>query len=417
MSMTYDWEGVTEPGHPAQRGLGATRPKRVRGTDTTDGDEATVSRNLRARGIHPSSIRPHSRLGLLDRFRTVKTEHQLTFYESMAFLENTSLQRSLAICARRCRDPHYATAIAGAAHDVANGVAIDDAFSRHPQEFDNLQCAMVRAGRESAELPATFRNLAKMLGNLYKTQTSVKDALRGPAILSLLSLAGLVFMLVWFVPQMELMLSAVHTAIPAPTVFVIWLSQMASNILTWIVLGGGAAAAYVGWRYFMSEPRNAVAWERLLAKTPVLGTLMEQHATARVARVLAVVSRAVNSSRAVDLVVPLATSSRHRLALEQIARDCREGVSIDAAFARVDAFDPMLAQYLETGRISADISGACDKVADFLEREVQRGTDALTAAIEPLLTVVISTAFTLLVLALYLPYLALLTSLNNGGGQ
>jgi type IV pilus assembly protein PilC len=335
----------------------------------------------------------------------------------MAFLDQVTTQKALQICAKRCRNERYATAILGVAHDFVNGVPLDEALARRPKEFSAIEVAMVRAGQRASEMKSTYSNIGQMLQNLYETETACWDALRGPGILSFFAVGGIWFMLAWFVPQMASLLSAVGGKMPAPTMFVLWLSGVAINPLVWLASAGLLVGAIWLWRWLMHDPSFALRVGNGIASIPKIGSLVQQFMTARVARALSVTGRALAAGKAVELIIPLARWRRYRMALEQIAKSIRDGREIEEAFAETNVFDPMLVQYLETGREAAALDAACERVADFLEREVQRSLKALTELIEPILTAVISAVFTVVVLALYLPYLDMLNDamkMTNG---
>jgi type IV pilus assembly protein PilC len=216
---------------------------------------------------------------------------------------------------------------------------------------------------------------------------------------------------------MKALLDALNTPLPWPTQVVLWCANVLSSWIFWVVVVILISGATVAWRAAMAEPRFAVRWEAFAVKwIPVIGELLEKSYTARIARVYGVVMNAVSPSRAAQLVIPLAQTTRHRLALESVAEAVAMGVSASAAFEATGAFDPMLPQYLEVGEAGSNVPEACERVAVFLEREVKRGTMALTQAIEPVLTVLVSAVFTVVVLAMYLPYLTVIQTLSNNNG-
>jgi|GEM_PF-6256374 len=410
--MIYQWQGLLDPSNPLNNAIGS-KPRRIRGTEVSDSGPQAVSRVLRERGIEPIRITQYRRPAWLERFLPIKTEHQLAFFESMNFMDVVPMPRAIALCAQRCLDQRYATALAAIARDTELGLPLHEAMERRPLEFNPLQVAMVRAGTAAARLPETYKHLGFLLQNKYNTVAAVRSALLGPLLLLVASAFVVVFMLMWFVPQMRLVLDYLHQPIPPATAIVLWLSTLAMSPLVWLAVLLSTLASVAGGWYILQISRARLWLEQRLAKAPVFGALADKVVTARVARVLAVVLRALGTTRAVKLLIPLAITLRHRLALEQIAADCTAGVPLDEAFARVGAFDPMLTQYLTSGKAGAKQAEACEKVATFLEHEVARKTADLTAQIEPAITIVITTVFTVLVLVLYQPFLTVMQSLGS----
>jgi type II secretory pathway component PulF len=408
--MIYYWTGITDPAHPLQA---ATKPRRISGTEVSDADVSTVSRVLRDRGIEPLRIRSRERPLWIERFRKVKTEYQLAFFESMHFMDALSVQRGVSLCAQRCRDPRYATALAAIAQDVARGMPLDEAMESRPFEFSRLQVAMVRAGRDAAALRPIFKHLAALLQSQYTTLASIRGALLGPAMLAVLAGGVILLMLDWFVPQTKTILDYLHTPVPPMTQFVLMLSALVSSPFVWFVTIVSALGIGMVTAYFWSMPRYRLWIEHRLARVWIFGSLMDKAVTARVARVLSVVLRTVGTARAVRLVMPLAMTLRQRLALEQIAKDCEAGKPLDEAFRRTRTFDPLLDEYLTVGAAGAKQGEACEKVAAFLEAEVARTLEYLTATIEPTMTLGLSAFFTALVLILYMPFMSVMDTIGS----
>lgn len=389
------------------------KESRVKGILTVDGTLIDASRELRAKNISATKITPQASVSKASRFLKVKTEHQLRFYESMSFLTSLSQSQAVTTCANRCIDKNYTIALRSTAVDLKAGTELDRAMEKHPRYFPPLQVAMIRAGREAAALPETYKTLAAMLDRDYDTSNIVKDALTGPAFLGVLGIGAIIFMFSFFVPRMQELLAVVNRPLPEPTKIVIAISHATLNPWLWVIVIGLILGTYFGWRKGMENQRFALKWDYQISRIPVLGSLIEKTATARIARTLGVLIRAVSPSKAVRLCVPLANSTRHRLALEDVAASLEAGSGMEDAFRRVNAFDEMFVSYIGIGERSTDVSGACSIVAEFLERETMRTTKKLTKAIEPTFTIVLTTIFTIIFFALYLPYLDFIGNIGS----
>jgi type IV pilus assembly protein PilC len=63
----------------------------------------------------------------------------------------------------------------------------------------------------------------------------------------------------------------------------------------------------------------------------------------------------------------------------------------------------MVTQMMEVGEETGQMSAMLDKVSDFYDHEVETATESLTAAIEPLMVVVMGGIIGVMVVCLYLP--------------
>jgi type IV pilus assembly protein PilC len=76
---------------------------------------------------------------------------------------------------------------------------------------------------------------------------------------------------------------------------------------------------------------------------------------------------------------------------------------MSAPLARHGIFPAMVVQMIQVGEESGQISPMLDKVADFYDHEVETSTESLTAAIEPIMVVVMGALIGVMVICLYLP--------------
>src|SRR6202021_3925528 len=81
----------------------------------------------------------------------------------------------------------------------------------------------------------------------------------------------------------------------------------------------------------------------------------------------------------------------------------RRGGGMSGPLSQHKVFPPMVTQMVEVGEESGQISQMLDKIADFYDREVDQAADALTAAIEPIMVVLMGAIVGGMVVCLYLP--------------
>ncbi len=73
----------------------------------------------------------------------------------------------------------------------------------------------------------------------------------------------------------------------------------------------------------------------------------------------------------------------------------------------------MLPQMTKIGEETGNIEDMMDKVADYYEMEVNDATDALTAAMEPLIIVIMGVVVGGIVMAIYSPMLSMYDAVDN----
>ena len=93
----------------------------------------------------------------------------------------------------------------------------------------------------------------------------------------------------------------------------------------------------------------------------------------------------------------------------------REGDRIGDPLQKSKLFPPMVVQMINIGEESGALDQMLGKVADFYEAEVDVAVESLTSAIEPLMIVFLGGAVGFIVVAMFMPMLAVITNLTQAG--
>jgi len=80
-----------------------------------------------------------------------------------------------------------------------------------------------------------------------------------------------------------------------------------------------------------------------------------------------------------------------------------QGKSLSLTANHSGIFDPLVLQMLTVGEETGTTSELLAEVADYYDREVDYATDRLSAAIEPILTIVIGGFLLIMAMGIFLP--------------
>ena len=100
-------------------------------------------------------------------------------------------------------------------------------------------------------------------------------------------------------------------------------------------------------------------------------------------------------------------------ALRDVQSAVRNGQQMSWAMRKHQVFPPMVTQMIEVGEESGQISQMLDKVADFYDREVDSAAESLTAAIEPIMVLVMGAVVGGMVICLYLPMFTIYQNIQS----
>src|SRR5512135_1592163 len=131
-------------------------------------------------------------------------------------------------------------------HDVCARVESGDSFSealqKHPKAFSRLYVCMVGAGEKGGLLAEILARLATYLENTARLRKKVKSAMMYPTVVTIVAILITMFLLVRVVPVFGEIFSSFKATLPAPTLYLIKISNIVKKYILLIALAAGAAA-------------------------------------------------------------------------------------------------------------------------------------------------------------------------------
>src|SRR6478752_4396886 len=181
--------------------------------------------------------------GLSDR---VKLKEVAVFSRQFATMINSglSLLRSLNILAEQTESKALAVIVSQVRMDVETGSSLSQALAKHPKAFSRLYVSMVRAGEVGGALDSVLVRLADTIEKQVELRRKVKSAMTYPLVVAILVLTIVAAMLLFVIPMFEGIYKQLGGSLPAPTQFLINISNVCRNLwwLIFLIEIGGAIA-------------------------------------------------------------------------------------------------------------------------------------------------------------------------------
>src|SRR5947209_14580175 len=128
---------------------------------------------------------------------------------------------------------------------VEGGDSFSEALQKHPKVFSRLYVCMVAAGEKGGLLAEILARLAVYLETAAKLRRKVKSAMMYPSVVTVVAILITIFLLVKVVPVFGEIFASFGATLPAPTQFLINVSDIVKHYLV-VLLIAGAGAVY-GW--------------------------------------------------------------------------------------------------------------------------------------------------------------------------
>src|SRR4029453_8519628 len=132
--------------------------------------------------------------------------------------------------------------------DVESGTTLAEAIRKHPKVFTDLYTSMVQAGEGGGILDTILVRLANYLEKAVKLKSKIKGAMIYPACIVAAAVLVTTVLLIWVIPVFAEVFESFGHALPAPTQFVINLSNF--TIANIYYLAAVPIIGFVSLRYF-----------------------------------------------------------------------------------------------------------------------------------------------------------------------
>ncbi|KZZ11227.1 type II secretion system protein F, partial [Oleibacter sp. HI0075] len=371
----FAWEGINRRGQAAKGEIIAI-------------NSAYAKAQLRKQGIEPRKVKkaaePISIFGIGGGgSKKIKSSDITFFTRQMATMVKAGvpLVQAFDIVGDGIDNRGLKNTIADVRDSVSSGNDFATALRKYPEHFDDLTCNLIESGEQAGTLQTMLEKVAIYKEKTEALKAKIKKALMYPSITMLVAIAVTLILLVKVVPTFEEMFTSFGAELPAPTQFVVDLSESAQEYYLYII--GFLVIAGAGLYHALRTSKDFKdKFEAFLLGVPVIGDLIKKAAIARFSRVLSTTFAAgVPLVDALESVAGAVGNSVYRKAVLKIKDDVASGQQMHQAMRDTKVFPNMVVQMASIGEESGALDEMLSKSADYYEDEVDNAVDNLTAMI------------------------------------
>ncbi len=375
--------------------------------------------HLRMRSLYVTSLEPKARVkgrvtGLFT-LLPVSASARLAFFRSLATLVRAGvpLRRALEVSIEQCVDARLAEALRSVASDIESGTALSFAMSRRPREFSPLFIAMIKAGELGGVLDEVLERLATMLELDRAMRKRLSAALAYPAVVACAAIVLVLFLVANIVPAFAGLFTEMHVKVPLTTKILIAIGTLISSPINDAVIIAIIAAAALGLRAALRQPRLAASLDATWLRVPAIGTLIRKVIVARVARTLGTLLRSgVPILSALDSCEEVVGSVLYSRAVRNVAKELHDGHAMTVPLQKSRLFDPIFIQLVRVGEETGTLDAMLLRVAEYFEVDVESAIAALGSIVEPILIMFLGTVVGTIVASVLIPLYSIIGSIK-----
>ena len=326
--------------------------------------------------------------------------------------------------------------------EIEGGATLSEAMSKAPKAFDRLYVNMIKAGEAGGALEVILRRLAEFQERSQSLKRKIKAAMVYPVVVIAVAVGILTFIMIRIVPTFVKIFEDFDSELPKMTQVLISISHY--SVRYWFLIPLIPVGLWLSLKLLRKFNHGRIGWDMYILKVPIFGQLVEKNILARTTRTLGtLVSSGVPILEALNITRETSGNAVFENLFSKVSESIREGESIAkplkeyskvtfhpmAAFfwfmmppiigallymgkLRTRVVDDLTVNMVDVGEETGELDTMLYKVADTFDEEVSVLTDSLMSLMEPLLIIVLGGAVGFIVIALFLPLVALIQNLS-----
>jgi len=345
-------------------------------------------------------------------FRGVPQGEVVTFTRQLSTMISAGLPiaRALDVLANQSINRNFKKIILEILRSVEGGVSLSMALGMHPKVFNTTYISLVRAGESSGKLDTILKRLAENMESERELNSKFKSAMIYPAIVFIAMIGVFIILMIFVIPKLSEMYTSMNVELPAMTQFMINASNfMVKYIYIILVLGIGA---FLGIRSYAQSEKGKIYISEIVIRIPVFGKITLQKDYARFSRTLSLlINSAVPIVESLNIVSTVMTSQSLKNAVTDAANQVEKGNSLSNYFKSTNFFPSLLGQMAGVGEETGKMDEVLERVAIYYEGEVDNLVKGLSAALEPVILVMLGVMVGFLIVSIITPIYKLTSSI------
>ncbi len=313
-----------------------------------------------------------------------------------------TLPDALSILRQQTTNPVLSDMLRDVERQIVGGGTLSAALSHYPKYFSNIYISLIKAGEASGLLDKVMARLSENMEAQREFRGKVTGAMIYPAIIVVAMVIVVGIMMTVVMPKLTDLYKEFNIDLPVTTRILIGISDFSVKYW-WLVLLmlGGAMYGFLRWK---KTRTGEYIVDGLILKLPVFGPLQTKTILVEFTRTLSMlVASGIHILDALKILRNSLGNVRYRLAVDDISKKVEKGFPLGDSFAQHKEFPPIVSQMMKVGEETGKIDETLQKVSVYFQSEVEVLVRGLTAAIEPIIMVVLGVGVGFIIISVITP--------------
>jgi len=287
--------------------------------------------------------------------------------------------------------------------DIKAGLSLTNAFEKFEKELGRLSTSMVKLGEETGDLARAFKDLSVILHEILDNRKRLKKATRYPMFIIIAMSIAFTIVILFVIPPFKSIFAQLHTELPLPTRFLLWIEASLQKYGLYILLGAIVVFGGIAYLYNTRDDIR-LKMDEMLLKVYIVGPVIQ---LAMRGRFVYVLQRLIDSGipilDSVDIALNIIDNTYIKQQFEKIKNSIVTGGTIKQGFEDSGMFENMTVQMIAAGEESGSLVLMLQKVSNYYLEKYRYIVDNIAVLIEPILIAAIAGFVITLALGIFLP--------------
>lgn len=354
----------------------------------------------------------------------VKQKQLTMFTRQLSTLQDAGLPllRSLQILEQQQKPGAMKNVLVGVCEEVEGGASLSEAMSKFPKAFDKLYTKMVNAGEIGGVLDLILQRLAEFMEKAEKLKRKIKGAMVYPIAVIIIAVLILTFIMWFIIPKFEEIFKDFGVKLPLLTTLLMegsrWIAgtNPGQSIPGAFIVLPSPIFIFIAWKLIRASGPGKAITDWMLLRLPIFGSMLKKTAIARFTRTLGtLIGAGVPILEAIKITAETSGNYVYEKALTKVHDSIREGESFATPLRESKTCDAIVVNMIDVGEETGEMDKMLLKIADNYDEEVDVAVASLVSLLEPLMVVVLGGIVGTIVVAMFLPLVSMIQSLQGGG--
>ena len=360
-------------------------------------------------GLYATYLKSSSSAGFLSKEITIKRispKNVIMFTRQFSVMLKAGIPpvEALKSQIKQTNNPVFRDKLLRIAEMVEGGSSLSQAFSAFPDVFNSFYINVVRSGEATGRMAESLSYLSSHIERDYNFRQKIKGAMIYPVFI-IVAFILVFFLAVFFIiPKLSTVLTGLSNNLPITTKAMIYLSEKTRK--------GGWVAIILAMIFLFVAPLYLKRFEwwkkwadRIMLKTPILGTLQKKiHLTKFAENLSVLISSGLPITQALDITEGIMDNYIYKKIIAEAKDNVAKGEKISTVFLRYPKEIPsFVSQMIATGEETGRLETTLTEVVNFYRQEVETMTDNLANMIEPILILLLGGMVGVLAVSVFVP--------------